>query len=306
LKRPWGSYALLLGGMSLVGVYVALTKPLTLVFPVFVLALLRFSLAAIMMIPWTFGPRPTANELKWLSLQSFFGNFLFSICMLYGVSLSSASAAGLIMSILPAMVALFSFAILRERLTAQTMMAIGVSVLGIAILQWSAPASSTVNGLPVNTGSALFGNVLLFGAVCCEAVYVVTGKRLSASLSPKRNSALLNLFGLFFTLPFGIWAMPQFNLASVSLGNWLLLLFYAFAASVLSTIMWLTGLSKVPASQAGVFSIALPIAAMLMGVAFLNEQLTIFHAIALACSVIALWLIGSQKNAPANDQAKVK
>jgi drug/metabolite transporter (DMT)-like permease len=306
LKRPWGSYALLLGGMSLVGVYVALTKPLTFVFPVFVLALFRFGLAAIMMIPWTIGPRPTSNELKWLSLQSFFGNFLFSICMLYGVSLSSASAAGLIMSILPAMVALFSFAILRERLTPQTIMAIGVSVVGIAVFQWSAPAAKPAIAAAINTGSAFFGNMLLFGAVCCEAVYVVTGKRLSASLSPKRNSALLNLFGLVFMLPFGLWALPQCDFASVSLGNWLLLLFYTFAASVLSTIMWLTGLRKVPASQAGVFTIALPIAAMLVGVTFLNEQLTVFHAIALVCSVIALWLISSQKNAPTSDQANLK
>ncbi len=306
MKRPWGSYALLFGGMSLVGVYVALTKPLTLAFPIFVLALLRFGLAAIMMIPWTLGSRPTTNEIKWLSLQSFFGNFLFSICMLYGVSLSSASAAGLIMSILPAMVALFSLAILRERLSFQTMLAISVSVLGIGILQWSTPAASEMTALTSSAQSILLGNLLLFGAVCCEAIYVVTGKRLSASLSPKTNSALLNLFGLFFMLPFGLWAMPQFDFASVSLGNWLLLLFYAFAASVLSTMMWLTGLRKVPASQAGVFSIALPIAAMLMGVAFLNEQLTVFHAIALVCSVIALWLIGSQKNTSISDQAKLK
>ena len=47
----------------------------------------------------------TPATRRWLFAQSFFGNFLFSICMLYGVSLTSAVAAGLVMSTIPAVVA---------------------------------------------------------------------------------------------------------------------------------------------------------------------------------------------------------
>ena len=48
--------------------------------------------------------------------ESFLGNFLFSVCMLYGVALSSALAAGVIMAALPAVVALLSWLFLRERI----------------------------------------------------------------------------------------------------------------------------------------------------------------------------------------------
>ncbi len=47
------SYSLLAASMSLVGIYVALSKPLTAAIPVFVLAFLRFAIAAVAMAPFT-------------------------------------------------------------------------------------------------------------------------------------------------------------------------------------------------------------------------------------------------------------
>ena len=40
--------------MALVGTYVALSKPLVAVIPVFALAFLRFAIASVAMLPWTF------------------------------------------------------------------------------------------------------------------------------------------------------------------------------------------------------------------------------------------------------------
>ena len=42
---------------------------------------------------------------------------------------------------------------------------------------------------------ALWGNLLVFGAVVCEAAYIVIGKRLTADISPKRIAAVINLIG---------------------------------------------------------------------------------------------------------------
>ena len=79
--------------MSLVGVYVALSKPLVAALPVFLLGWMRFGIAAIAMAPWLKKP---STELALdrrtrvlLFFESFLGNFLFSICMLYGVSMTS-------------------------------------------------------------------------------------------------------------------------------------------------------------------------------------------------------------------------
>jgi hypothetical protein len=48
----WWAYASLALSMSLVGSYVALSKPLVLVFPIFLLAWLRFGIGGLAMLRW--------------------------------------------------------------------------------------------------------------------------------------------------------------------------------------------------------------------------------------------------------------
>jgi hypothetical protein len=56
----------------------------------------------------------TAQTRMLVFLESFLGNFLFSICMLYGVSMTSAVSAGVIMAAIPAVVAVLSWLFLGE------------------------------------------------------------------------------------------------------------------------------------------------------------------------------------------------
>ncbi len=281
--------------MLLVGTYVGLSKPLTAAIPVLVLALLRFFLAALMMMHWVAGP-PLARA-TWMTLvvQSFFGNFLFSICMLYGVKLSSAVAAGLVMSTLPAVVAVFSMLFLRERLSGRVWLAIGISVFGVALLTLASTSTHTGTSAAALSSSVWMGHALLLVAVSCEAVYVVTGKRLTHVITPSRNSALVNLLGLGLMLPLGLWeySTTDFALSNLSAATWALLIFYAFAASMGSVWLWMTGLRHVPASRAGVFSLGLPVAAVAVGVFVLNEPLTVMHGIAFAACASAIYLITS-------------
>ncbi len=283
-------YVYLFLGMAIVGIYVALSKPLTQAFPVFLLATLRFAIAAVLMIPWlTHGPSPVLNspavrkELKTtLFVQSFFGNFLFSIFMLFGVSKTSATASGVILATLPAVVAIFSWGFLKERLQPRTLIAIALAFVGVVALSLVKDASG---------GISVMGNFLVFCCVCCEAVYIILGKRLVESFSAQRVSAIINLIGLGLMLPFGIWQAMTFDFSAVTPPVWALLVFYAIAASILSTLLWLTGLKHVPANQSGVFTIALPMSATIVGLLFLGEIFTPVHALAFGCAIIGILLI---------------
>ena len=291
LNRP-AAYGFLVAGMAVVGSYVALSKPLAAAIPIFLLATLRFGIAAVAMAPWTFtrkgGQTPTPHAWRQLFLQSFFGNFLFSICMLNGVALTSASAAGIILSTMPAVVAVFSAVFLRERLTGRAILAVLLAVAGIAVLQLTRAGAE-----PGESEHVALGNLLVFASVCCEAVYVILGKRLTASLSAMRISALINLFGLLLILPFGLWQMRTFDFGALRPETWGVLVYYAIAASMLSTWLWLTGLKHVPANHAGVFTVALPISSTAFAVGLLGETLTTGHWIAFACAVGGILLIAT-------------
>ncbi len=55
----------------------------------------------------------------------------------------------------------------------------------------------------------------------------------------------------------------------------------------------MTGLRQVPANQAGVFTVALPASATLVGVFYLNEQFTSLHAVALLLAMAAVVLLAT-------------
>ncbi|MGH1358975.1 MAG: DMT family transporter [Burkholderiaceae bacterium] len=290
MSSRYTGYLLLLSGMAVVGSYVALSKPLTAMMPVLLIAWLRFGIGALAMAPWLRrGPtdqvlsRPVITQLF---LQSFFGNFLFSICMLYGVSMTSATASGVILSSMPAVVALLSWLLLREHLSARVWLAIAMAVVGVLLLSIGAPQAHSGGSASLSW----LGNLLVFASVFCESMYVILGKRLTSSLSARRISALINLCGLVLMTPFGLWYALDFDFAAIDASGWLLLVLYALAASQWSTWLWLSGLRSVPASRSGVFTIAMPLAATAIGVGFLGETLQWTHAAAfgLACAGIVL------------------
>ena len=290
------AYLALAASMAIVGGYVGFSKALVIVFPVFLLAGLRFAIAAVAMAPWLRRPAGEAvldpRGRRLVFLESFFGNFLFSIFMLYGMRQSSALAAGVIMAALPAVVALLSWLMLGERIGARIGAAIACAITGIALV---ALARDAEGGL---ASGSLAGSALLLAAVTCEALYVVIGKKLTASLGPKRISALINLWGLVLVAPLALWQLVDFSPRYIDGSYWALLFVYAIAASVVTVWLWMTGMRHVPAASAGIFTVFLPVSAAAVGVAFYGERFTATQiaafALALGGVMLATWPVRRQ------------
>jgi drug/metabolite transporter (DMT)-like permease len=281
------AYLLLALSMSLVGSYVALSKPLVAALPVFLLAWLRFGIGGLAMPHWLRKPagEPPMSRatMKLVFLESL-------LCMLYGVSMTSAVAAGVIMAAIPAVVALLSWIFLRERIGVRVWAAIACAALGIALLALSRPEVPGGPASPSVHGNAMWGNLLLLGAVVCEAAYAVIGKKLTGTLSPKRITALINLWGFVLMTPLGLYVALRFDFRAVAAGSWALLVFYALAASVWTVWLWMTGLKTVPAARAGVFTVMLPITSALVGVLVLGESLRGVQVLAFAIALLGLLL----------------
>jgi len=278
-KHRWIAYGYLALSMALAGSYVALAKPLVAALPVFLLAWLRFGIGGIAMAGWfkkTQPEPPMTAHTRWLLfLESFLGNFMFSICMLFGVSMTSAVSAGVILAAIPAVVALLSWLFLKEKVGPRIWAAVACAAVGIAVLALArqpVTAGQTPSGSETG-GRMLWGNLLVFGAVLCEASYAVIGKKLTGAVSPKRISAIINACGFLLMTPMGLYTALQFDFGAVPATSWLLLVFYALAASVWTVWLWMTGAKHVPASHAGVFMVMLPLTAAVVGVLVLGEPL---------------------------------
>lgn len=167
-------------------------------------------------------------------------------------------------------------------------------MLGIALLSLSKSEHSAHGGVTQagdNTANLTWlGQLLLIGAVLCEAAYSVIGKKLTGSLGPKRITSLINVWGFVLATPLGLYTAYTFDFAAVSTGMWLLLVFYALAASVWTVWLWMTGLKSIPAAQGGVFTVMLPVSAALVGVCVLGETLTGIQTLALGIALASVLL----------------
>ena len=289
------AYASLALSMTLVGVYVALCKPLVAVIPVFLLAWMRFGIAAVAMASWIKKPADEApidrRTRVFLFLESFLGNFLFSICMLYGISMTSTVSAGVILSAIPATSALMGWYFLKEKMSARLWLSVVLAATGLALLTLAkAPLQTSDAASALAPVNMLLGNLLVFGAVLCESAFVVIGKRLSATISPKRIAAIINLNGFALSTPMGLYIAWQLDFGAVSLTAWGLLVFYALAASVWMVWLWMTGLKTIPASQAGVFAVMLPLTTALIGIAGFGESFSALQALAFGLALLSLVL----------------
>ena len=129
----------------------------------------------------------------------------------------------------------------------------------------------------------------------CEAIYVVVGKKLAATVGPKRiNTGDHDLLGPRASRPaVALQQLRGFAPSFIPESSWWLLLVYSIAASVVTVWLWMTGLKRIPASQAGIFTVFLPVSAAAVGALFYGEEFTrsqaAAFALALAGVALAAW-----------------
>lgn len=279
--------------MIIVGSSVVAGKLLAQRFPVFLASELRFLVATIIMVPILIRiegfPSIQKREMLILFLQGLFGVFLYSIFMLYGLTFTTAIEAGIITSTIPAVTGGLAFLFLKEKSTKSVCAGILLAVLGTLIINVVGSASDIERG-----SSPIFGNLLIFGAVICEALFIILGKFVSQRVSPLAISTIVSVLGTILFLPLSLYEGAKFNFEGVTMAEWGLILYFGIVVTVIAFILMYQGVSKVPASTVGVLTGVLPISSVLLSVLILGEKISFFHFIGISFTLTAILLIGKQ------------
>lgn len=257
--------------MVLVGSSVVAGKIMVVELPVFLASALRFVLALAILIPIVClreGGLPRISRRSWLLMgaQSLCDSFLFTVFLLYGLTLTGPASAGIITSTTPACMGLIAWLFLKDRPSRRTGLGIILSVIGVGVI-------NLVQGGGVTGASPLAGNLLVLCAVVFESLFLLIRKTVPEPLSPLAVSTVISLFGLMWFLPMGVAEALTTDFAAITTTGWLVVFYYGAFVTVLAYLFWFAGITKVPPSTAGVFTAIMPVSALALSALVLGEPI---------------------------------
>ncbi len=291
MQSKFYAYANLSLAMVIVGSSVVFGKIITHSFPVFLASGLRFAIASAVMLPILLiyekkRVRISGKDLLNLIIMAVCGQFVFTFLVLLGLRYTSAIEAGIITSTSPAMMAVVTYLFFREKPGVCRMIAIGLVVAGVVIVN----GFVDIRTFSIPTGH-MFGNALMIGAVVGEAFFLLMRKRISSDISNLALTTYLCFLGFVLFLPLSLYQAVSFEFSGVSPLAWWAILYFGAVFTVLAYIFWFQGVSRVSGSTAGVFTAVMPVSAVVLSCLFLKENFTLHHAVGGALVLTAIFLM---------------
>lgn len=211
---------------------------------------------------------------------------LYFIFEAKAIELTTISQAGFICSMMPLMVSLFAFFILKESMSQKTFAGLIISVFAACWLSFSGHASMEAPNPPL-------GNLLELLAMSCAAGYTICLKRLTEKgHSPFILTGLQAIGGTVFY--FFVILLPSTSMpAEIVPGPFCAIIYLGAVVTLGAYGFFNFGLSRIPAGKASTFINLIPVFALVFGIIILNENLTAQQYI--ACTLILTGIFLSQQ-----------
>ena len=131
----------------------------------------------------------------------------------HGLNLTSPIDASIIITSIPVMVLIFSFFILKEKITSNKMLGLAIGGIGaILLVSYGNKSGGT---------SSFLGNLFVFLNATSYALYLVLVKPLMKKYNSITIISWVFLFGFFFMFPFGIGDLLNTDFAAFDLNTFL-------------------------------------------------------------------------------------
>ncbi|KAF5061659.1 putative cystine transporter YijE [anaerobic digester metagenome] len=214
--------------------------------------------------------RADLPAMIFLGLSGVFG---FNVLFFLGLESTGAVNGTLIGAMNPVLTALLAALLLRERLGHLQWLGVVLSFVGVLFVV-SNGSPETLLALSLNRG-----DLLLFAAVICWAVYSVAGRRLFRRYPAVTVTAYAYFVSTALVLPLALVEsagaigpmLPESPIV------WAALLFLATLCSVLGFIWWNRGVAVLGPSRTAVFYNLVPVSGIVLGSLLLGEVVTLFH-----------------------------
>lgn len=201
----------------------------------FTLAVLRFSVALVVILTVALKSHPHPSRWRKLSWGTLALLGLTSVTLYFGLqnlglARTSASEAGLVSGSVPAITALLSALTLRERISSLRWLGIVLSITGVAAVVLAGQSSGSRGSLE--------GDLLVLGGAIAWAFYTLINKNAGGKMPESLLLAYTMAFGTLFLLPPAAVELATAGFGPVSPAGWLSVLFLGLGGSAASFCCW--------------------------------------------------------------------
>ncbi len=233
------------------------------------MVLYRFLFACVGMAPILVLRRPGLNLREWriLLIASFLGVPLQFLLQFAGLARTTVSHASLMVGTLPVVLAVGASIFAHERLDRIGWIALATSSTGAALIAFGGAGHGGHGNTPT-----IIGDLMVVASMMIALAWILLNQRLLRDHSP----LVITAYGLAAgTIMLAMWVFatdgpPPIHISTTA---WLALAASGLLCTASTTFLWNWGLTRVPASRAGVFLNLEPMIGSLLGIGFLGDHL---------------------------------
>ena len=241
----------------------------------------RFSIASFVLIALNLTKvihiRFSKKQLFSLLPLIFFQPILGFSSEVFGINFSQSSEAGMMIALIPILVAILSFLFSSEKPTYKQSISIVLSVSGVLFIQFM--------NIRTVLDFSILGSILMFVSAFAAASFNMFSRKLSTTVTPVQITSLMMFSGAivfmswYLTILVSSNEMSSFFEPFQSLSFVFSVFYLGVIASIIGFFLVNYNLKHLPAHVSSIFANVATLTSILAGVIFLNEILYWYHII---------------------------
>lgn len=245
--------------------------------PPIALAFWRWTIALAILLPLTYKQvmRDWPNIVKYwkiITILGILGIGLFNTILYTAAHTTSAINIALAQSVMPAVIALISYLMFRDRISRWQSIAVLLCVMGSAYIVMRGDWDR------LQQLSFVQGDLLMLLAVVIYALYSVL-LRSRPKVHPLSFLTTSFAIGVIMLVPLYLWELSRTGPVKLTMPVGLSLTYVSLCPSILAYLCWNRGVELIGANRAGLFINLIPLFASLMAVLFLGEVFQSYHMV---------------------------
>ncbi len=242
----------------------------------FKLSFLRWSLAFLLLLPFTFRKiildfKKYKKNLPYLIITSILGVTIFNSFTYLSLQTSMVINSSIMASITPLLIILFSWLIFKTQTYFMQFFGIILSIIGVLLIISKANLNNLINL------DFTIGDLWMLAAVFSWGLYSVLLKKIDSTLSQLATLEVMIFIGLIFIFPFYFFESLNNSFLPKDSNEILMITYVAIFASITSFFAWNKGVSIVGANKASLFLHLIPVFSSMWAILFLGEIFSFFH-----------------------------